>query len=114
MSDAKKAADNFDKSLGNVHGGAKKAAGGFTVFKGMLANLASNAVATAVNVLKDLAQEAINVGMNFEAGMSEVEAISGATGDELEQLKNKAEEMGATTKFTATESAEAFKYMAMA
>lgn len=53
-------------------------------------------------------------GADFEAGMSEVQAISGATGDELIQLTEKAKEMGAKTKFSASEAAEAFKYMAMA
>lgn len=52
--------------------------------------------------------------MDFEAGMSKVAAISGATGKELDDLTDKAKEMGATTKFSATESAEAFSYMAMA
>lgn len=46
--------------------------------------------------------------------MSEVAAISGATGEDLQKLTDKAKEMGAKTKFSATESAEAFKYMAMA
>lgn len=54
------------------------------------------------------------VGSDFQAGMSEVQAISGATGGDLKQLEEKAKEMGATTKFSATESAEALKYMAMA
>lgn len=54
------------------------------------------------------------VGMDFEAAMSEVAAISGATGEELGLLTEKAKEMGATTKFSASESAEALKYMAMA
>ncbi len=54
------------------------------------------------------------VGMDFEAGMSKVQAISGATGDELKMLTDKAKEMGATTKFSASESAEALQYMAMA
>lgn len=51
---------------------------------------------------------------DFEAGMSEVGAISGATGSDLKALEEKAKEMGATTRFSATESAEALKYMAMA
>lgn len=57
---------------------------------------------------------AIKVGSDFEAGMSEVSAISGATGEDLAALTDKAKEMGAKTKFSATDSAEAFKYMAMA
>ena len=50
--------------------------------------------------------------MDFEAAMSQVQAISGTTGSEVTKLTNKAKEMGATTKFTAEESAEAFNYMA--
>lgn len=51
---------------------------------------------------------------DFEAAMSEVKAISGATAEEFTQLTEKANQMGAVTKFTASESAEAFKYMAQA
>ena len=58
--------------------------------------------------------DAIQSFMNFEAGMSQVSAISGATGAQLDMLTAKAKEMGATTKFTATNAAEAFNYMAMA
>ena len=53
-------------------------------------------------------------GMNFEAAMSKVAAISGATGDDLQALEKKAREMGATTQYSATEAAEAFSYMSMA
>ncbi len=53
-------------------------------------------------------------GMEFEAAMSEVGAISGATGDDLKALEEMAKEMGATTKFSASEAAEGLKYMAMA
>lgn len=67
--------------------------------------------ATAVGAL---GAAAIKVGSDFEAAMSKVEAISGATGKELEELQAKAKEMGASTKFSATESAQAFEYMAMA
>lgn len=54
------------------------------------------------------------VAAKFESAMSEVAAISGASGDELQALTDKAQEMGATTKFSASESAAALKYMAMA
>lgn len=57
---------------------------------------------------------ATKVGMDFEAQMSRVEAISGATTEEMEALSAKAKEMGATTKFSATESGKALEYMAMA
>lgn len=58
--------------------------------------------------------ESVNSFQDFESMMSQVKAISGATGQEFDDLTTKAQEMGATTKFTATESAEAFNYMAMA
>lgn len=56
----------------------------------------------------------VKLGMDFESQMSKVQAISGATGDELLQLTDKAKEMGKKTKFSATESAQALEYMAMA
>lgn len=57
---------------------------------------------------------AVKTGMDFEAAMSKVGAISGATGDDMAVLEEKARELGATTKFSATEAANAFSYMAMA
>lgn len=59
-------------------------------------------------------KDTIDTYKGFEAAMSQVKAISGATDSEMTKLTNKAKEMGATTKFTASESAEAFNYMAMA
>lgn len=61
-----------------------------------------------------VATAAIKTAADFEAGMSEVGAISGASGKDMEKLTAKAKEMGATTAFSASESAEAMKYMAMA
>lgn len=58
--------------------------------------------------------DTVNTFKDFESMMSQVKAISGATGQDFEDLTAKAKEMGATTKFTATQSAEAFNYMAMA
>lgn len=59
-------------------------------------------------------KDTVDTFANFEAAMSQVKAISGATGPEFEKLTAKAKQMGAATKFTAAESAEAFNYMAMA
>ena len=60
------------------------------------------------------AADTINTYKDFEAQMSQVKAISGASGSDYERLNKKAQEMGATTKFTATEAAQGFNYMAMA
>lgn len=58
--------------------------------------------------------DTINTFKDFEAAMSQVKAISGATASDMDKLGAKAKEMGATTKFTATQAAEGFNYMAMA
>lgn len=69
------------------------------------------AAATAV---AGIGTAAIKLGMDFNSGMSKVKAISGATDVQLQQLRDKAIEMGDKTKYSATEAAEAFSYMAMA
>ena len=58
--------------------------------------------------------DTIETYKDFEAAMSQVQAISGATSTELDKLTEKAREMGAATKFTAEEAAQGFNYMAMA
>ena len=60
------------------------------------------------------ATAAATVGSSFVAAMSKVSAISGASGKDLQSLTDKAKEMGAKTKFSASESAEALQYMARA
>ena len=88
--------DGFDKGLNKMKSIAVKGAA---------------AIAAAVS---GIGVAAVKVGSDFEAAMSEVQAISGATGSDFDALTAKAKEMGATTKFSASESAEALKYMAMA
>ena len=112
MREADKAADELDKSLDDID--PEKPANGFTVLKGALASLAADAIRRCVDALKEFAAATLEVGKNFDSQMSKVEAISGATADEVERLRDKAKEMGSTTKFTATEAGEAFEYMAMA
>lgn len=95
------------------------------VFTGIGEKIASAVVMKGVSVaadtlgtLKDKAVEAaeyvVEVGSSFEAGMSEVEAISGATGSELETLESKAKSLGSSTKFSATEVAGAMTNMSLA
>lgn len=114
LADAERAADQFDNSLGDLDDSAELAEQGFTVFKATLANLAADVIRNAIQAVKDLASHVIELGMDFSSTMSEVAALSGATGDEFEQLEATAREYGATTVFSATESAEALKYMALA
>ena len=61
-----------------------------------------------------LGAAAIKVAADFDSGMSQVAAVTGATGKELDALREKAREMGSKTKFSASEAAEAMNYMAMA
>lgn len=114
LSEAEKAADDLDDSLNNMDDSTNKASEGFTVMKGALASLVADGIRWAISGLKDLANEAFTAGANFEKAMSNVAAISGASAEEIANLTDKAKEMGEKTKFSATESAEAFNYMAMA
>jgi len=61
-----------------------------------------------------LGTAAVKTAADFDSAMSQVAAVSGATGDDLDRLREKAREMGAKTKFSASEAAEAMNYMAMA
>lgn len=97
--------------IGKAFATAGKVAGKSLAAIGTAAAVAATAVgAVAMNIAK----ESIAVGMSFEAGMSQVAATMGTTVDQIEVLSDKAKEMGATTKFTATEAAEAMNYMALA
>lgn len=101
--DTKIDAEGFQAGIKSIGGVAEK---GLKATMGILAGAAS--------AIGSIGMAAIKVGSDFEGAMSKVEAISGATGSELEALREKAKEMGASTKFSATESANAFEYMAMA
>lgn len=114
LSDAEYAADKLDNSLEEVESSAKKADDGFTIFKATLANLAADAIMRAVDGIKNLAGNVIELGQNFTSTMSEVSAISGATGEDFEKLEACAREYGATTVFSASNAAEALKYMSLA
>ena len=93
----------FQEALGNVGTIAQKAG-----------KVAAAAVAGTGTLLTAAAAAAVNVGMSFEASMSNVAALSGATGEELQLLTDTAKEMGATTQFSATQAADALSYMALA
>ena len=107
-------ADKMGKDIKNASTIASSSSKGFTVLKGVLANLASQGVSLVIQGVKDLAKSTLNASVDFNKGMSKVAAISGATGKELDELSKKAKQMGKTTQFTAGQSAEAFQYMAMA
>lgn len=103
------------KGIDDINGTAQS---GFSKFseigKNALSVFAGNMLTGFASQAKNAAAAVLDIGMSFESGMSKVEAISGATGEDLAALTDKAKEMGAKTKFSATESAEAMQYMAMA
>lgn len=114
LKDLKKLTSNVSQQ-GNAAAGAASSAfskvGSAAKHSAAIAVTALAGVGTAVAAAGGLA---VKVGSDFEAAMSKVAAVSGATGTDLSKLTEKAKEMGAKTKFSASEAAEAMNYMAMA
>lgn len=79
-----------------------------------MTTLGSTLTRTVTVPLTAAVAAAVKTTADFDSSMSKVKAVSGATGAEFEALRTKAREMGAATKFSATEAADAFNYMAMA
>ena len=92
----------------------KTTKGGLNAFAVALGNLASQVITKAVSGLGNLVKSVIDTGAAFDTSMSKVKAISGATDEEMEKLTARAQELGASTKFTSKEVADAFGYMGMA
>lgn len=132
MNEAENAADDLDKTVENLGNDEKETdkdsktlgetlkdaltAGASAAGDALksLADIAASAISAAIDAAKSLASYSIEVGKNFESSMAKVAAVSGATGEELDKLTEKAKEMGATTQFSASEAADAMNYMAMA
>lgn len=86
----------------------------FAAMGSAMTSVGSSLTKSVTLPLVGIGTAAVKMTSDFDSAMAKVEAISGATGDELDALREKAKEMGAQTKFTASESADAFTYMAMA
>ena len=114
LNESSEAGDDLGNAMEDAGQSAESASGGFTVMKGILADLASNAIQMCVSAMKDFVTQSIEVGKNFDSAMSEVSAISGATGKDLQMLRDTAKEFGSTTMFSASEAADALKYMSLA
>ena len=100
----------FESGLKNSESLADKMGNGLK----KAAKVGAVAIGAAATAATGFAVSAVKAGQEFDATMSEVAAISGATGEDFDALRAKAQEMGASTKFSASESAEALTYMAMA
>ena len=101
-------AEEAGSSMGEAEGKANSLADSL---KKLFAVISMAAVLSQVG---KYASDAIDIGKDYTAMMSEVQALSGATGSDLALLQNTAREYGATTVFSATEAAEALKYMSLA
>lgn len=114
MSEAEQAARDLTSEERSLKSATSEAADGFTVAKGIVANFAADALMSAAQKAKELGRDMVDLGMNFETSLSKVQAISGATSDEMQTLESKARDLGASTTFTASQVADAFGYMALA
>lgn len=87
---------------------------GAMAFDTVASAISAAGIAAALHEIADAYMECVTIAGNFEEGMSNVEALSGASAEEMQLLSDKAKELGATTKFTAQEASDAMGYMAMA
>jgi len=112
---AKRAADGFgdevDDSTGSMEQFNEAAV---MMARQQIADVLNRAAEAAANFGKKALGSVVKTTMEFDTAMSQVKALSGATGDEFDTLRKKARDMGASTKYSATESAEALNYMALA
>ncbi len=110
LKDLEQQAQNSNVVLSQIGEVGKKLQEAGDKISGVGADL-TKSVTTPIAALGTLA---VKTASDFDSAMSQVAAVSGATGEELEALRDKAREMGAKTKFSASEAAEAMNYMAMA
>lgn len=99
--------EKFKNGTGGVSGMLKGVSNG-------LASAGKDITLKVTTPIVGLGAAAVKTSASFESSLSKVKAISGATGKDMVDLKAKAIEMGAKTKFSATEASDAFTYMAMA
>ena len=110
LKDLAKEAANANTALskiGNVGSVMQKAGG-------VMSSAGKTLTTYATVPIMGLGAAAVTVGADFDESMSKVKAISGATGEDFDKLRDKAREMGSKTKFSAKEAADAMVYMAMA
>ena len=119
MSEASSSTTKTAKSIDQYGREVKQAEEKTSTFGDVLkANLTGTAtisgIKSIISGVKQVGETVIDSGSSFEKAMSQEAALSGETGEKLNDLKEVAKEMGATTKFSATESAEGLQYMSLA
>ena len=108
LAEAEGAADEFDATLQDT------TSGGLSVFTVAIGNLVANVLTSLISSMKDVIGNTVEVGKAFDASMSNVAALSGATAEDLQMLRDTAKDFGSKTKFSASEAADALGYMALA
>ena len=106
--------DEFERGLESASERFESFSSGIKNVGEKVSNAGGTLTKTITLPVVGLGTAVLKTGMDYEAGMSKVQAISGATGDEMTLLGQKAMEMAAKTKFSTADSAEAYQYMAMA
>ena len=107
--------EDLSENINNVGDSADDTtSGGLSAFGVALGNLAANLISNVISKMKDMVTQTIEVGKTFQASMSNVAALSGATGEELEMLSDTAKKWGSQSKYSASEAADALGYMALA
>lgn len=109
--------DEYGQAVGDAGSAAGEAGSAMTVFKGVVGgNIATQALEKVVDLLKEGAQYAVQVGGDFDANMKKVQALSGVSGPDYTALKNKALEIGNDKAIAAgaNDVAQAYSYMALA
>ena len=109
--ESKRLAAEYDELIRKEDGFGES---GANAFEAVGDALAAAGIAAALKEIGEAYKECVELAAEFDATMSTVEALSGATKNEMAALSAEAKNLGATTKFTATESAEAMTYMGMA
>ena len=100
----------FKNANNNLSGFGKLASKGLTT----VAKVGAAAIAGAAGAVSVFGVKSIQAGMDFDSSMSQVAATMGTTVDQIGELRDFAQEMGRTTAFSATQSADALNYMALA
>lgn len=115
---AKESLNGINDGLDKVSSSSDEAGNSFSLAFGAkfvaIGNIAADAIKEIVNQLIQFGIESIKAGMEFDKAMSQVAATMGVSKDEIQELDAFAQEMGATTAFSATEAAQALNYMALA
>lgn len=107
-------AEGFGEKIDSVMTKVESVGSGLQAAGDRISNIGSKLTLGVTTPIMGIGATAIKAAASFEETMSQVSAISGATGSDFQKLENLAKEMGETTKFSASQAAEALTYMAMA